>query len=93
MRNYEFTIIFDAEDEKTKKGLDDVANLFKEGNVTITKQDDMGVRQLAYLIKKQDKGHYVYYELQAEPAAIVGFEKSLLLNSNVLKYLFVNTSK
>ncbi|MFA6774688.1 MAG: 30S ribosomal protein S6 [Sphaerochaetaceae bacterium] len=93
MRNYEFTVIFCAEDEKMKKGLESVSEMFKNANVTITKQDDMGVRQLAYPIKKQDKGHYVYFELQAEPASLDGFEKDLLLDPNVLKYLFVNKSK
>ncbi|MCH3908622.1 MAG: 30S ribosomal protein S6 [Sphaerochaeta sp.] len=93
MRNYEFTVIFDGEDEKSKKGLEAVAEMFKNANVTITKQDDMGIRQFAYPIKKQDKGHYVYYELQAEPTSMDEFEKELQLNPNVLKYLFVNKSK
>jgi small subunit ribosomal protein S6 len=93
MRNYEFTVIFDADEEKTKKGLADIDTLFKAENVTITKQDDMGIRQLAYVIKKNDKGHYYYYELSADPASIHTFEQKFVLNATILKFLFVNTGK
>jgi len=53
----------------------------------------MGVKYLAYDIKKQEKGHYVYFELKADPSTILEFERGFLLNSNILKYLFVNTEK
>ena len=55
MRNYEFTIIFDANEEKTKSGLELVTSLFEKAGVEITKQEDMGVKYLAYDIKKQEK--------------------------------------
>ncbi len=93
MRNYEFTIIFDANEDKTKSGLELVTSLFEKAGVEITKQDDMGVKYLAYDIKKQEKGHYVYFEMKADPSTIIGFEKEFLLNTSILKFLFVNTEK
>ena len=54
MRNYEFTVIFDANEESTAKGLETILAEFASASVEIVKQDDMGVRNLAYLIKKQD---------------------------------------
>lgn len=93
MRNYEFTVIFDADEEKFKKGLEDVSAMLAEAKAEVSKQDDMGVRLLAYVIKKQDKGHYVYFEMKADPANIHGMEQALVLNPNVLKFLFVNKSK
>ena len=93
MRNYEFTVIFDADEEKFKQGLEDVSAMLATAKAEITKQEDMGVRQLAYIIKKKDKGHYVYFEMQADPAQIQGLERKLVLHNDVLKYLFVNTSK
>ncbi|HHT81111.1 MAG TPA: 30S ribosomal protein S6 [Spirochaetales bacterium] len=93
MRNYEFTIIFDANEEKTKSGLELVTSLFEKAGVEITKQEDMGVKYLAYDIKKQEKGHYVYFEMKADPSSILGFEKEFLLNTSILKFLFVNTEK
>jgi len=93
MRNYEFTIIFDANEDKTKSGLELVTGLFEKAGVEITKQEDMGVKYLAYDIKKQEKGHYVYFEMKADPSSIIGFEKDFLLNTSILKFLFVNTEK
>jgi len=66
---------------------------FAAAGVEITKQEDMGVKYLAYDIKKQEKGHYVYFEMKADPSTILGFEKAFLLNANILKYLFVNNEK
>jgi small subunit ribosomal protein S6 len=93
MRNYEFTVIFDSNEEMTAKGLDLITAEFNTAQVEITKQDDMGVRNLAYSIKKQDKGHYYYFELKADPSTINGFNNSFKLMQPVLKFLFVNNSE
>lgn len=93
MRDYEFTIIFDSNEEKTQAGLKLVSGLFEAAGVEITKQDDMGVRLFAYEMKKQDKGHYFYYEISADPAAIVTFDKKFLLSNTIIKYLFVSKEK
>ena len=90
MRNYEFTVIFDANEDQTAKGLELVLAEFTTAQVEITKQEDMGVKNLAYLIKKQDKGHYYFFELKADPAVINGFNNTFKLMTPLLKFLFVN---
>ena len=90
MRNYEFTVIFDSNEDQTAKGMELVCAELAAANVEIIKQDDMGVRNLAYPIKKQDKGHYYYFELKADPSVVNGFNSSFQLLSPVLKFLFVN---
>ncbi len=89
MRNYEFTIIFKANEEDTQAGLKQVSKLFEAAGVEITKQEDMGIKLFAYEMKKQDKGHYFYYEISADPSSIVSFEKKFLLNNSIIKFLFV----
>ena len=93
MRNYEFTVIFDANDEKMKAGLQFVTDALAKAGVEITKQEDMGVKTLAYQINKQEKGHYVYFELTADPTKIAGLSHDFQLSTLVLKYLFVNPEK
>ncbi len=93
MRNYEFTVIFDANEEKTTAGMEFVLKTFADAGVEIAKQEDMGVKILAYPIKKQDKGHYFYFEMKADPASIRGFEQQFLLSAPILKFLFVNQEK
>ncbi|MCQ2398464.1 MAG: 30S ribosomal protein S6, partial [Sphaerochaetaceae bacterium] len=82
MRNYEFTVIFDANEEKTAKGLETVTKAFAGASVNVTKQEDNGVRSLAYEIRKQDKGHYVYFELEADPQSINALNSEFLLEGS-----------
>ncbi|MBO4279927.1 MAG: 30S ribosomal protein S6 [bacterium] len=89
MRNYEFTVIFDASEEKTAKGLEFVTKALSDAGATVAKQEDMGVRNLAYMIKKQDKGHYYYFEIEADPQSINAVAAELLLQAEILKHLFV----
>ena len=91
--NYEFTVIFDADDEKMKEGLALVEETFKNNGVEITKQDDMGVKTLAYLINKQEKGHYVYFEIKADGALVQSMSRTFQLSNLILKFLFVNPEK
>ena len=93
MRNYEFTVIFDADDEKMKEGLAFVTAELEKAGAQITKQDDLGVKTLAYQIAKQDKGHYVYFEFSADPASIANLSHVFQLSTFVLKFLFVNPEK
>ena len=89
MRNYEFTVIFDANEEKTAKGMEFVSAALQNAGATIAKQEDMGVRNLAYMIKKQDKGHYYYFEIEADPQSINAMAAEFLLQGEILKHLFV----
>ena len=45
--NYEFTVIFDANEDKTKAGLELVESTFSKNGVEVSKKEDMGVRTLS----------------------------------------------
>ena len=55
IQNYEFTVIFDADEEKSKAGLELVKSTLARFNAEITKEEDLGVKTLAYIIRKQEK--------------------------------------
>ena len=93
IQNYEFTVIFDADEDKTKAGLELVKSTFERFSAEITKEEDLGVRTLAYIIKKQEKGHYVYFELQVDTATIAQMSSIFQLSTLVLKFLFVNPER
>ena len=93
IQNYEFTVIFDADEDKTKSGLELVKSTFERFNVEITKEEDLGVKTLAYVINKQEKGHYVYFELKADTATIGQMNNIFQLSTLVLKFLFVNPER
>ena len=89
MRNYEFTVIFAANDEMTEKGLEFVSGQFKAAGANVTKQEDQGIKNFAYTIKKQEKGHYYYYELEADPQSVNKMSAEFLLQDSIVKFLFV----
>ena len=93
IQNYEFTVIFDADEDKTKSGLELVKSTFEKNGVEIAKEEDLGVRTLAYIINKQEKGHYVYFELKADTSKIADMSKVFQLSTLVLKFLFVNPER
>ena len=93
IQNYEFTVIFDADEEKMKAGYELVKSTLERCGAEITKEEDLGIRVLAYTIKKQDRGHYVYFELKADTSKIAEMSNIFQLSTLVLKFLFVNTER
>lgn len=89
MRTYEFTVIFRADEDLTTKGKELVMSQLNAANAVVKKEDDLGVRVLAYPIRKEEKGRYFYFELEADPAVIAGIERECRLMNPVLKFLFV----
>jgi small subunit ribosomal protein S6 len=48
-----------------------------------------GQRQLAYTIKKQTEGYYVYCEAMLDPAAVNAIERNMTYVEDILRFLFV----
>jgi small subunit ribosomal protein S6 len=89
MRQYELVAVFPSEEELFRQGKDAVAaELAKQGAADL-KETDMGDRQLAYAIKKRERGHYVLFTMNLDPQKVTPSEKTFKLNPNLLKYLFV----
>ncbi|HIV98291.1 MAG TPA: 30S ribosomal protein S6 [Candidatus Ornithospirochaeta avicola] len=93
MKHYEFTVILSSDEDKMKEGLAFVNGELEKASAEITKQDDLGIKTLAYTISKQDKGHYFYYEINVDSQAIKNMSRAFELSTLVLKFLFVNPEK
>ncbi len=88
---YETVLI--ARQELTAKQADDLAAEFsailtKTGG-KILKTEKWGLRQLAYRIKKNRKGHYILIESDTTGAALVEMERNMRLSEDVLRYMSV----
>jgi small subunit ribosomal protein S6 len=55
----------------------------------VTKREYWGLRNLAYRIKKNRKGHYVLFNLNAPPPAVNELERNMRINEDVLRYITV----
>lgn len=73
------------EEKARKEFLDGLKKKFEK----VVKEDLWGVRDLAYPIKKQAKGFYAHFELEADPKAAKGLDKILKLEEDIIRYLLV----
>ena len=89
MRNYEAVLIFKPEGELLAQGREFVKGLFADNGCNVINEEEMGERDLAYEIKKNDKGFYICYQFESEPENIQAFDKALKLRGEILKYLFI----
>jgi len=68
---------------------DTFANLVGEHGGKVTKREYWGLRNISFRIKKNRKGHYVLFNLDAPPAAVAELERNMRINEDVLRYLTV----
>jgi len=57
------------------------------------KTESWGLRNLAYKINKNRKGHYVLYHFDAPPQAIHELERTMRINEDVLRYLTIKVDE
>ena len=88
MRAYELVLVLKSMSEsERKKILDSVKGWLKE--IKLVKEDEWGEKALSYKIKGEKIGYYVDYQLEAEEAMPLGFEKRLSANESILRHLIV----
>jgi small subunit ribosomal protein S6 len=68
---------------------DSFATLVGEQGGQVTKREYWGLRNLSYRIKKNRKGHYMLFNLDAPPAAVNELERNMRINEDVIRYLTV----
>lgn len=68
---------------------DRFSDLIKEQGGEVTKKEYWGLRNLAYRIKKNRKGHYVLFNIDAPSEAVLELERNMRINEDVLRYLTV----
>src|SRR5260370_34861761 len=68
---------------------DTFAKVIAEGKGEVKKREYWGLRTLAFRIKKNRKGHYVLFNLDAPPAAVSEMERNMRINQDVLRFLTV----
>ena len=89
MKKYELMAIFPLDDEKAKKGAEELKGTLTKFGAEIEEEKQFGDRDLTYEIKKQKKGRFVLYTMKLNPAKIVEIDKAFKINVNILKYQFV----
>ena len=63
------------------------AQLVADNGGEVKKREYWGLRNLAYRMNKNRKGHYMLFNIDAPAAAIAELERTMRINEDVLRYL------
>ena len=64
-----------------------LTDILSQGQGEVTKTEFCGLRTLAYSIKKNRKGHYVLFNIEAPAPAVKEMERQMRLNEDILRFL------
>ena len=91
MNKYEIMFIVRADiDEKTQK---DTVSAFEkvltDMKAKIINFKDMGQKKLAYPIKKQIRGNYYLFNVEATVQAVNEFDRKAIIDENILRFIII----
>jgi len=72
---------------------DGFTQLIAEQGGQVKKREYWGLRNLAYRMNKNRKGHYVLFNIEAPAPAIAELERTMRINEDVLRYLTLRIEK
>ena len=92
MRSYEVVFIVHPDlDENALKGvIERVQGWITGAGGSIEKVDQWGKRRMAYTIRKQREGQYVYIETQFNPSFSAELERNLRFVEPVLRFSIIS---
>lgn len=92
---YELMVIInpDMSDTDMEKELNDLRKQLKELKGEIYHEDLWNIRDLAYSIKKHDRGYYAVFYFTGDPLKVKELDKNLFLNQKILRHLIVKSPK
>ncbi|HWB49606.1 MAG TPA: 30S ribosomal protein S6 [Stellaceae bacterium] len=68
---------------------DQFTQLIADQGGEVKKRENWGLRNLAYRMSKNRKGHYVLFNIDAPAPAIAELERTMRINEDVLRYLTI----
>ncbi len=95
MRRYETIFIAhpDLPDETISEVVERLSKIITDLKGIVVKVERWGKRKLAYPIKKQQKGYYIFMDFVGEKTVVTELEKNMKFDDNVLKYLSVKKTE
>ena len=94
MALYESVIIGrqDLTSNQFEELIDEFIKIIESYKGVIKKRENWGLRNLAYKINKNRKGHYVLLNIDSSSDAIVEYERLMRLNEDIIRFLTIRIS-
>src|SRR5579872_6784584 len=83
----------DISSAQTEALTEQFSQIIADQGGTVSKKEYWGLKSLAFRIKKNRKGHYVLFNLDAPAAAVIEMERNMRINEDVLRYMTVRVEE
>ena len=94
LRHYEVVfLVHPDQSEQVPAMMERYRNMIEGASGKIHRQEDWGRRQLAYMIQKLAKAHYVCLNIECGKDTLAELEHAFKFNDAVLRHLIVQTKK
>ena len=95
MANYESVLIArqDLGASQVNSVVENLSEVLKREGGEVVKVDNWGLKNLAYRIKKNRKGHYVLLNIVAPAKAVSEYERLMRLNEDVIRYMTIKVDE
>ena len=91
MRIYEFALVLTDEAGKGEAEVKKLtAEIVSKVKGKITKTDFLGLKPLAYPVKKASQGYILFMEIELEEDQVKSLDRNLRINEKVLRHLIIN---
>ena len=91
MNQYESVIIINSntEDSRIKDIIETIKKKVIENNGNITNVEELGLKKLAYEVKKCKEGYYVVIEFKTKPEIITELERYFRITEEIIKFITI----
>ena len=89
MKIYEMMCVFNTKENYYTDGLKAVKAKLESFGAVIEKEDDIGDRDLAYMIAKEKRGHYYLFTMKFPAEALVKLDEQMKLQTELIRYLVI----
>ncbi|MGC8877758.1 MAG: 30S ribosomal protein S6 [Anaerolineae bacterium] len=92
MRNYELGLVLQPTLDETEitRLIEKIRQYLSTDGGNVMSVDIWGKRPLAYPIRKQREGIYVFLQAQIDPRKVEQLERNLKLDENILRHLLIH---
>ena len=95
MANYESVLIArqDLGASQVNSIVENLSSVIKKEGGEVVRVDNWGLKNLAYRIKKNRKGHYVILNIAAPASAIAEYERVMRVNEDIIRYMTIKVDE
>lgn len=92
MNNYEMMFIVKATNEGTvvTGTAEEIKKIVESNNAKITSFKELGIKKLAYPIKKEINGYYYVINFTTNKESVAEINRKTSLNENIIRHLIIN---